>query len=588
MLTFDKLGRMPILLTVPALATLLVVFGIPSVQLFLTSLNAPSFSVANYRAFFEQQANLRVLFQTIEMSVVATTICVIIGYPTAYLIVSAQSRHRVVLLVLVFIPWLTSGLVRTYAWVEILGDRGLINNVLLHLGFVSSPLQLIFNRLAVYVGMVHIMLPVMILPLISVMMGIDKSLMTAARSMGAKPFTAFWYVFFPLSLPGVRSGALLVFIFCLGFYITPQALGGVQETMLSTLMASELQNSLNLGPVAASSFILLAITAAAIAMFGLDMSGKQGLAPQPAVKSRRVGLPLSGLSRHYINEPIVRFRAKSWPDNLYRARAESGWWKIVAAIYILAVMGYILFPSLVIVLMSFSPKEYMEFPPSSLSLRWYRSFFADPSWTEALGTSIQLGIWATVLSTVVGTLAAFGLSRTQARLRSPLTMVILTPIIVPSIVVGVAIFFGLYRLGLIGTRTGIILAHSIIAIGSVVAIVSATLANFDRRLEQAAYSMRANPMQTFMRVSLPLIRPGIIGGAVFAFISSFDEVVITQLVSMYSVRTLPLKMWENVRNEIDPTIAAVGSMLTLLPVIWLVILYFMWWRRRLVDQPARL
>lgn len=574
---------MPILLVAPALAMLLVVFGIPSVQLFLKSINFPSLSLLNYQGFFEQKANVRVLFHTIQMSVVATAICALIGYPAAYLIVSAERRHRILLIVLVFIPWLSSSLVRTYAWVEILGDHGLINSLLLNSGLVSSPLQLIFNRTAVYVGMVHIMLPVMILPLISVMTSIDESLMAAARSMGARPFTAFWYVFFPLSLPGLRTGALLVFIFCLGFYITPQALGSVHETMLSTLIASELQNSSDMAPIAASSFILLAITAAALAIFGLDLSGKTGFAPQVGVNSRRVRLPSFRVMKA-LNEPVSRCRARHWAMKLYTADGGSFWWKIVGIVFIAMVMAFIILPSIIIVAMSFSPNEYLEFPPHRLSLRWYVSFFEDPSWTEALWMSALLGVWATALSTLVGTLAAYGLSRTGSRVRSLLTLVILTPITVPSIVVAVAIYFGLFRLGLLGTRTGIVLAHCILAIGSVVAIVSATLANFDRTLERAAYSMRADPVKTFMRVSLPLIRPGIIGGAVFAFITSFDDVIVTQLVSVFSIRTLPLKMWEDIRNQVDPTIAALGSMLTILPMIWLVILYFMWWRRRPTEH----
>ncbi|XSC42604.1 ABC transporter permease [Bradyrhizobium sp. RDT10] len=196
---FRKFGRTPIVLTVPALAVLLVFFGLPIVQLFLISLNAPAFSLANYWAFFEVPANVRVLFQTIEVSIVATIICLIIGYPTAYLIVAASKGLRMVLIVLVFIPYLTSGLARTYAWIVILGDRGLINNLLLDLKLISSPLPLIYNRMAVYIGMVHIMLPVMLLPLISVMLGIDKSLVAAARSMGHGP----------LPLSGACSSRLL-------------------------------------------------------------------------------------------------------------------------------------------------------------------------------------------------------------------------------------------------------------------------------------------------------------------------------------------------------------------------------------------
>ncbi|WP_346771362.1 ABC transporter permease [Bradyrhizobium sp. 192] len=194
-------------------------------------------------------------------------------------------------------------------------------------------------------------------------------------------------------------------------------------------------------------------------------------------------------------------------------------------------MSYLLFPSVVVVIMSFSDGTFLEFPPSRISLKWYRSFFGDPSWTEAAWTSTQIAIVVAVLSTVVGTLAAYGLNRSSSRLRSFLTTVILAPITFPSIVVGIAAYLGLLNLGLIGTQTGIILTHSIGACAYVVVIVSATLANFDRRLEQAGQSMRAGPLQTFRRITLPLIRPGVIGGALFAFIHSFDEVVKTSLVS---------------------------------------------------------
>ncbi|TIW92140.1 ABC transporter permease, partial [Mesorhizobium sp.] len=206
------------------------------------------------------------------ISIVATGICVIIGYPTAYLIVAAPKHLRVALVVLVIIPYLTSALARTYAWIVILGDRGLINHMLLDLGLISSPLPLIYNRTAVYIGMVHIMLPMMILPLVSVMMGIDKSLMAAARSMGARPLTAFWRVFFQLSMPGVRSGAVLVFVLCLGFYITPAALGGLPDAMLSTFIASQVSTSFNIARIAASAFVLLAVAVIMLSMFGLDLS----------------------------------------------------------------------------------------------------------------------------------------------------------------------------------------------------------------------------------------------------------------------------------------------------------------------------
>ncbi|MER9586559.1 ABC transporter permease subunit [Mesorhizobium sp. M0276] len=586
MKTFQKLGRMPTLLTGPALAVLLVVFGIPIILLFLTSINAPAFSATNYYEFFGQPANVRVLFQTIEVSVVATVICFIVGYPTAYLIVTASKSVRMILIVLVIIPYLTSGLARTYAWIVILGDRGVINNLLLHLGVIHSPLQLIYNTMAVYIGMVHIMLPVMILPLVSAMMGIDRSLMAAARSMGARPLTAFWRVFFPLSLPGVRGGSLLVFVFCLGFYVTPAALGGLRDAMLSNFIAGQVASSFNSSRIATSAFILLAIAVAVLSVLGLDLAGTQGRAATPARKSWVVRLPILGMLKRYFNESTSPYRAKLWTTQLYQAGDDSRMSNIVGTVFVLLVMVYLHAPGLIVIVMSFSAGTFLEFPPSGLSLQWYRTFFGDPSWNGAAWTSIQIGVAVAILSTIVGTLAAYGLNRTHPQLRSFLTMTILTPVTIPVIVVGIATYLGLVNLGLIGSKTGVILAQSLGAIGIVVVIVSATLANFDRTLEKAAKSMRAGPLQTFMRVTLPLLRPGIVGGAVFAFLHSFDEFVITSLISGYSIRTLPLKMYENIRNQIDPTIAAVSSLLMLVPLLWLIVLYLTWWRSRPRDHHS--
>ncbi len=577
---------MPVGLTAPAMAILLVVFGIPLLQLLLTSLNAPFLSLANYQAFFKQQGNVFVLYQTIKMGVVATVICLIIGYPTAYLIVMASKPVRIALTVLVFIPWLTSGLVRTYAWTVILGDHGLINNLLLDLGLISHPLPLLYNRLAVYIGMVHIMLPIMILPLLSVMQGIDKSLLAAARSMGARPFAAFWRVFVSLSLPGVRSGMLLVFVVCLGFYITPQALGELPDAMLSNFIASQIASSLNLAPIAAAAFILLAIALVLLSIFGLDVSGTQDRTKRSLLRSRVSRPSAVGALWRQLNELAMSYLAKRWAAQLYLTAGDSRLPPIGGSIFVLLVMTFLLFPGLVVIIMSFSAGAFLQFPPPGFSLQWYHAFFGDPSWTGAFWNSIQIGVAVTILSTVIGTLAAYGLSRCSAWLRSFLTMLLLAPIIVPVIVVGVAAYLGLINHGLIGSKLGIVLAHSISAIAYAVVIVTATLATFDRRLEQAAKSMRAGPVRTFLRVTLPLIRPGIIAGAVFAFFASFDEVVVTSFVSGFSIRTLPLKMWENINQQIDPTIAAVGALLTLLPILWLVALYVTWWRSRLKLHGA--
>ncbi|UXN57607.1 ABC transporter permease subunit [Phyllobacterium zundukense] len=580
----QKLGRMPIMLVIPALAILLSVVGLPLLQLFLDSFNAPEFSIANYQAFFGK-SGWPVLIQTITISLVVTAICLIVGYPLAYLIMATSKRLRTILIVLIVLPWLTSALVRTYAWTVILGDHGLINNLLLDLGVISSPLSLIYNRFGAYIGMVHIMLPTMILPLLSVMNGIDKSLMEAGRSMGARPFEAFWRIFVPLSLPGVRSGSLLVFVVCLGFYITPQALGGLREIMLATYIAETFRSTSNLPTIATSAFILLALAMLVLSIFGLDLSGPKA---SDASFVRTTWLNRLNPLRKVADRATNHHRSKRWTAELYQGARPKVWPRIIGGLYVALAMAFLQFPGLVIVVMSFSAGAFLEFPPAGFSLKWYYAVLGDPGWMGSFFTSLKLGVAVAILSTIIGTLAAYGIDRTSPRLRNILTMAILTPITAPVIVMGVAAYFGLLNLGLIGSTTGVVLAHSVGAIALVVVTVSATFANFDKQLERAALSMRANPLRTFVRVTLPLIRPGIIGGALFAFISSFDEVVVTSLVGGFSVYTLPLKMLENLKQQIDPTLAAVGSLLTLMPLLWLVALYLTWWRKRLTSQTSSL
>ncbi|ESY15379.1 ABC transporter permease subunit [Mesorhizobium sp. LNJC394B00] len=587
MQSLQKVVRAPIILVIPALAILISVFGMPTIQLFLESVNAPDFNLHNYYLFLAQYSNTRLLFQTLEISAVATIICLLVGYPTAYLISAAHKPLRTILIVLVVLPYLTSDLARTYSWVVILGDAGLINSVLMDMGIISSPLPLIYNRIAVYVGMVHIMLPMMILPMVSVMLSINTSLVAAAKSMGARPSTAFWRVYFPLSMPGVRSGTLLVFVICLGFYITPAALGGLGDAMLSTYIASQVSTGFDIGSISASSFILLAVALLVLSTFGLNPSGTQDIAPR-VIKRWSDRVNFLKLVKGYFNEIAVASRAKRWSTTSQRTRSEGWWFRIAGWTGVSLVIFYLLFPEIVVVVMSFSDGATLQFPPSGLSLQWYRSFFSDAAWYGAALNSIQIALAVSILSTIVGTLAAFGLGRIAPDLRSFMTMAILTPITIPVIVVGVACYFGLANLGLIGSKTGIVLAHTIGAISYVVVVVSATLVNFDKRLVQAAKSMKARPFTAFRRVTLPLIRPGIVGAALFAFIHSFGEVVITSFVGGYSVRTLPLKMWENIRNEIDPTVAAVASLLTLLPVIWMIVLYVMWWRAGTRSQLTAL
>ncbi|MGH3585814.1 MAG: ABC transporter permease [Pseudonocardia sp.] len=221
--------------------------------------------------------------------------------------------------------------------------------------------------------------------------------------------------------------------------------------------------------------------------------------------------------------------------------------------------AWLLVPTLIVVPISFSGEDSFAFPPSSWSLRHYATFFTEPSWLNALLVSIQLAVIVTVVATLLGTAAAFALSRTAFRGRGLLNGLFLAPLIVPGIVVAVAVYATFLQWGLIGTPIGFIIAHTVLAIPFVTVNVGSALGGFDRTLERASASLGASSLATFRQVTLPLIMPGVLSGAVFAFVTSFDEVVVSLFVQSPQLQTLPVRMFTSVTNEVDPTIAAAAT-----------------------------
>lgn len=243
------------------------------------------------------------------------------------------------------------------------------------------------------------------------------------------------------------------------------------------------------------------------------------------------------------------------------------WLKILIGGVTAGVFLFLVLPVTVIFPLSFSASPYLEFPPRGWSLQWYRNYFSRPDWVSATILSFEVGLATSALATVVGTLAAFGFTRCRFPGKSLLLGVVLSPIIMPGIVVAVAVYFFYARVGLVGTPAGLVLAHTVLAIPFVVLTVTASLQVFDRNLELAAMSLGGNPLYTFVRITLPLIRPGILSGVVFAFVTSFDELIVALFVSGTTSVTLPRRMWDGVRVELDPTIAAVAAILIALSAL---------------------
>jgi putative spermidine/putrescine transport system permease protein len=236
---------------------------------------------------------------------------------------------------------------------------------------------------------------------------------------------------------------------------------------------------------------------------------------------------------------------------------------VVLAVFVAV---YVLLPIFVVFPMSLSKSSFMSFPPQAFTLDWYRVLREDPSWASSAATSVTIAALSAVTSVVLGTLAALGLVRGRIPMRRTVVLTILSPLIVPYVIVGLAVYIAFLKVGLTESMVGFVLVHTCLGVPYVVINVCAGLVGVDRRLEMASMNLGAGPVETFFRITLPAIAPNILAGALFAFITSWDEVVVAIFLSGPNLETLPVKMWSGIRVQIDPTLAAVSS-LTLLILI---------------------
>jgi putative spermidine/putrescine transport system permease protein len=237
------------------------------------------------------------------------------------------------------------------------------------------------------------------------------------------------------------------------------------------------------------------------------------------------------------------------------------WWSLARqAVSALAVI-YLVAPLIIVLIISFSSAPFLTFPPPGFSLQWYHNLFNNPAWSGSLMTSVKILVPAALIATITGTAAAYGLVRSSFPGKTAVAALLMAPLVVPVIVTAVGIFGFFRTLGLFGTLSGLIVAHAVLTVPYVVATVSGTLIMVDKRLEQAALTLGASPWNTFRRVTLPLILPAVLSGLVFAMVVSFDELVVSLFISTPAVRPVTVEMWSNVRGAVDPTIAAVATVL---------------------------
>lgn len=258
-------------LALPTLLALLVLFVAPMLWILIKTVGADGFQ--HFEKFLTDSFYLGILGTTLTVSLKVTFIALLFGYPTAYFMARTKSKIKNVLMIVIIFPFLVSAVVRSYGWMVILGNKGLLNQLLLAIGLLEKPLKIMYTESAVIIGLVHLLLPYMILSITGVIQGIDKNMEYAAYSLGANPLETFFKVIFPLSAPGVISGCILVFTLSMTSYVTPKLLGGAKFRMMSTMVFQEINVNFNWGLAAAISYILLFVILAILVFSNYATAG---------------------------------------------------------------------------------------------------------------------------------------------------------------------------------------------------------------------------------------------------------------------------------------------------------------------------
>jgi ABC-type spermidine/putrescine transport system permease subunit I len=550
-----------------AIAYIVVVYVLPIAYMLITSVQG---GWGAYSRLLSTDLYPRVMTYTFVFAAVVTLFSLLVSYPIAYLARTTSSRVQWLVLVMATIPLWTSLLVRTFAWILLLGRRGIINYVLMSLGLIREPLQLNYNSFGTFIGSVYIMVPLMVLTVYTGMRSIDLGTVHAARTLGARPALAFLRVFWPQSVPGVVAGVLLVFIVSLGFFVTPALLGGPGDRTLSMLMAVDITQlgDFDLGSAAAALFLV--VTLVILALYGKFIGFDQFVGGRMrAFATPRVSFtPIIGAGLLRFG-PLLSIIGSRW------------WLRAAVTLFLL----WLIVPFVAIIPLSLSGADYLQFPIGSISPRWFEALAGQPLWVNAGISSLEIGLLATALALVVGILGALGLRSVGPSTRSTTTVLFMVPAMIPTMIYSLGAYFLFAKVGLIDSPIGLSLAHAALGVPFVVIIVATALSGIHPSIEDAARSLGADTPRLLRRVLLPLVAPALVFAAVIAFQTSFDEVVVALFLSGVRTRTLPKAMWDASTLEVSPILYAIGvvvlAVILVVAAIGLLVIVLLRRRRRM-------
>lgn len=543
----------------PLVGFLLVAFLIPVAAILMLAVWSPTsgFQLESLQRLTGTPVYRSLLWRTLEISAWTTLLCLLGGLPIAALIRRAGGRTKVVLQLLVLLPFWTSFLVKSFAWLVLLGKNGPVNGLIELFTGAPASASLLFNFSAVLVGMVHGLMPFAVMTILPVLEAIDPRLQAAAASLGARPAETFLRVTLPLAMPGIAAAGLIVFVTSVGFFIVPALLGGPRQTMVANVVIEMVQELLNWSLASAASLVVFAVVALLFVLY-VRAFGIESLVGRGRVtRTLHASLGDSGMGA------LRRALWMAWDRVGGRiGLGLSRWLRRIAASGVMLAIAFLTLPALFLVPMSFTVSGIIDWPPSFFSWQWYESLNT-PTWRAAAWSSFTIALATGLFSLVLAYPAAVWFVRHANRWRVPVLVLMISPMVVPRIIIAIGLFYLFAKLGLEGSWFGLVVGHTVVALPFVLMTMIAAVQAYDERLDQAAAVCGASPLLRLRRVTVPLLAPGALSAFLFAFVISLDELTIALFVTGGLSSTLPKQMWDEALLRVSPTLAAASTIVFL-------------------------
>ncbi|MGA8262625.1 MAG: ABC transporter permease subunit [Arenicellales bacterium] len=508
---------------------------------------------------------------TLRIAGIATALALVISLPFAYyLAVKTSPRVRTVLLALVLVPFWCNFLVRTLGWALILSPDGTLSHVLQRLGLTAGPLNVLYTRMAVQVGVVYNYLPLMILPLFVTFDRLDPALREASKDLGANRFRTLIQVTLPLAMPGIATGTLLVFVPLMGDYITATVLGGAKGNMVGVLVASWFEEGSNWALGSAEAMLLIMAILGTVVVAGALALGVAWLARL----HRRVTL-VSGVDRERLRtaavQPVSTMPALRAGSRHYHLLERAGEWAL--RIWPLFVYLFLFLPIGYVIAYSFNAgRLFLSW--SGFSLNGYISALHTPQILSSVATSFRAAVGTAVFATVLGSLAGLGLAHRAGRWSKAFVGLLALVMVTPEIMMAISELPWLVSLGvdhhLTMFNNGIVrlvVSHSLFSTAVVAFIVRARMSGIDEALEEAAADLYAPPLRRFFQITVPLMMPAVIAGALMSFTLSLDDVILSSFVSVEGQTPWPVYIFSAVRSGLRPNIASMAVMMLVVTLL---------------------